>query len=313
MRPLLEVSRADLRRYVAEQHLAFREDSSNNDLGIPRNRVRHELLPYLEREFSPGVAAVFAREAVIARDDEDRLNTEAIDLAASIVLTNESSCEVDAAALSRIHRALASRVARLTLSRLAAGRFLGYEHVERFLRFVAEGPPGAVVSLPGQRAVHRGATVVLGPEGPRRRPKELSNSFRVPLSIPGEVTLDNGDGWAISAEHLEAAEWAQTYWRARGPVVVVAMGPLSLPLAVRSRRAGDRFSPLGLGRRRKKLQDFLVNRKVPREARDGLPLVVDGDDRIVWVVGESVAEDFRVTDPSQGVILLKVRRLGGPG
>jgi tRNA(Ile)-lysidine synthase len=56
------------------------------------------------------------------------------------------------------------------------------------------------------------------------------------------------------------------------------------------------------------LQDFLVDRKVPRDERDALPLVVDGRDRIVWVVGQSVAEDFRVADPSQGVLLLKVRR-----
>jgi hypothetical protein len=56
------------------------------------------------------------------------------------------------------------------------------------------------------------------------------------------------------------------------------------------------------------LQDFLVDRKVARVDRDALPLVVDGRDRIVWVVGQSVAEDFRVTDPSQGVLLLKVRR-----
>jgi hypothetical protein len=61
------------------------------------------------------------------------------------------------------------------------------------------------------------------------------------------------------------------------------------------------------------LQDFLVDRKVRREDRDAVPLVVDAHDRIVWVVGQSVAEDFRVTDPSQGVILLKVRHLGGVG
>ena len=79
------------------------------------------------------------------------------------------------------------------------------------------------------------------------------------------------------------------------------------------RRPGDRFRPLGLPGTAKKLQDFLVDRKVPREDRDSLPLVVDGDDRIVWVVGQSVAEDFRVTEPSQGVILLKARRLGGLG
>jgi tRNA(Ile)-lysidine synthase len=92
----------------------------------------------------------------------------------------------------------------------------------------------------------------------------------------------------------------------------VAAGRLELPLAVRTRRAGDRFRPLGAPGARK-LQDFFVDRKVPRAERDTVPLVVDGRDRIVWVVGESVAEEFRVTDPTQAVILLKVRHLGGPG
>jgi tRNA(Ile)-lysidine synthase len=92
----------------------------------------------------------------------------------------------------------------------------------------------------------------------------------------------------------------------------VAAAGLALPLVVRSRRPGDRFRPLGAPGVRK-LQDFLVDRKVPREERDGLPIVVDGRDRIVWVAGQAVAEDFRVTDPSQGVLLLTIRRLGGSG
>ena len=60
----------------------------------------------------------------------------------------------------------------------------------------------------------------------------------------------------------------------------------------------------------RKLQDFLVDRKVPRAKRDRLPLVVDGRDRIVWVVGHTVADDYRVTDPKEAVLLLKVRYLG---
>ena len=91
------------------------------------------------------------------------------------------------------------------------------------------------------------------------------------------------------------------------------VGRAKLPLAVRSRQPGDRFNPPGLGGRSKKLQDYLVDRKVPRAERDLLPLVVDDDNRIVWVVGHGVAEDFRVTGPSHGVISLKARRLGGEG
>jgi tRNA(Ile)-lysidine synthase len=310
IRPLIDISRADLRQYAADRALAFRTDLSNADLSIPRNRVRHELLPYLEREFSPGISRVLAREAAMARDDENRLQQEAIDFARSIVLrTTGGKIEVDASALRSLHSALAARVARHALSMLAPGRFFGFDHVHRLLQF-ADAAEGEAVDLPGQRAVRSGRVIVLGPPAPRRRDSGLENSFRFPLSIPGEVTLDN-QGWAVSAERVDSLGPAGP-GPARAAEVVVAADPLTLPLAVRSRRRGDRFRPLGL-RHRKKLQDFLVDRKIPREIRDSLPLVVDGQDRIVWVVGESVAEDFRVTEPSRGVIFLKARRLGGLG
>lgn len=82
-------------------------------------------------------------------------------------------------------------------------------------------------------------------------------------------------------------------------------------LAVRNRRPGDRFSPSGLGGR-KKLQDFFVDRKIARQNRDSVPLVVDEIDRIVWVAGYAMDEAFRVTDPAQPVVILRIKRLGGP-
>lgn len=81
-------------------------------------------------------------------------------------------------------------------------------------------------------------------------------------------------------------------------------------LAVRNRRPGDRFSPIGLGGR-KKLQDFFVDRKIARQDRDAVPLVVDETDRIVWVAGYALDEAFRVTDPAQPVVILRIKRFGG--
>jgi tRNA(Ile)-lysidine synthase len=81
-------------------------------------------------------------------------------------------------------------------------------------------------------------------------------------------------------------------------------------LSVRNRRPGDRFRPLGLGGR-KKLQDFFVDKKVARPLRDLVPLVVDKEDRIVWVAGHTIDEDFRVTDPAQAVIVLRLKVRGG--
>jgi tRNA(Ile)-lysidine synthase len=329
VRPLLDISRAELRTYVAEHGFDYRVDATNADVSIPRNRVRHELIPYLEREFSPGIVAVLAREAAIAREDEDRLQKEAIDLAASVVLGGSDGLRVEAEALRLLHPALAARVARIALARLAGSRFVGFDHVDAFLDFARNGAAGSALSLPGQQVLHRGSSVLLRPEPRRgsgspksRKDERGGNSFRFPLSIPGEVTLTT-QGWAISAEPLDGppdgsrpergVKGRVEGWRARGDTVAVSASALALPLAVRTRRPGDRFRPLGLGGTGKKLQDFLVDRKVARDVRDLLPLVVDSADRIVWVVGESVGEDFRVTGPSRGVILLKARRLGGEG
>ena len=79
---------------------------------------------------------------------------------------------------------------------------------------------------------------------------------------------------------------------------------------MRNRRPGDRFRPVGLGGG-KKLQDFFVDRKVARDRRDMVPLVVDETDRIVWVAGHAIDEEFRVTDPAQAVIILRLKALGG--
>ena len=86
-------------------------------------------------------------------------------------------------------------------------------------------------------------------------------------------------GWTVSAQ-AESEKGDRSFSAAAVSVAAV----MKLPLAVRSRKPGDRFRPLGMGGQQK-LQDFLVDRKVSRSERDTLPLVVDSDDRIVWVVG----------------------------
>jgi tRNA(Ile)-lysidine synthase len=302
VRPLLEIGRDELRRYVAAHGLSFREDASNLDVTIARNRIRHELLPLLVAH-SPGIVRVLARNASLAAADEAYLEQAAIDLAGSIVLRHESGAEVDAEALGALPPVLGSRVARLALETVAAGRFIGFQHIQRFLA-IAAGPDAPAVAFPGQRVARRGGKVVLETV---RQP--FSNSLRFLLSIPGEVAFG---AWALTAFPGGEAE-AHPLPPARGEAAVVAASGLRLPLAVRTRRRGDRFRPLGMGGRGRKLQDFLVDRKVARAERDRLPLVVDRDDRIVWVVGQSIAEDFRVTAPQRGVILLKARRLGGVG
>lgn len=325
IRPLLDIRREELRAYLRDIGEPFREDASNENIAIPRNRVRHELIPYLHRFFNAGASDVLAREATLARHDEEFLNAEAIELASRIVLTDGlGAVRIDSRALRDAPVALASRVALAALERQAGGRPVAFEHVERLLELATEGKR-STISMPGQQATHNGDAIILtahsprpsalGPltaDGPRpSAPGPTANSFAFSLSIPGEVLL-GAQRLAVCAEKLPGPAARLRKWKARESEVGVAPEAVRLPLAVRNRRPGDRFRPLGAPGVRK-LQDFLVDRKVPRLERDTLPLVVDANDRIVWVVGQAVAEDFRVTDPSRGVLLLKVRYLGGPG
>ena len=314
VRPLLDVPRENLRAYLRALDETFREDGSNADLTVPRNRIRHELLPYLRQHFSARVTDVLAREAASAQQDEQYLEAGARELAASMVSGPETgSLVLNAAALTAAPSALATRIARAALERGAGDRPVSYDHICGLLRLAAQAADGSL-SLPGQVAVRTGLSLTLqsslAPRIPSLGGSDV-NSFAVSLSIPGEVHLAP-QRLAVGAEKLAGSAARLRTWGARDTEVGVAPEAVQLPLAVRSRRPGDRFRPLGAPGVRK-LQDFLVDRKVPRFERDTLPLVVDANDRIVWVVGQSVAEDFRVTDPSRGVLLLKVRRLGGPG
>jgi tRNA(Ile)-lysidine synthase len=308
IRPLLDVGREELRAFLAEQQEPFREDETNADVAIPRNRVRHELIPLLRARFSAAVAGVLAREAELARRDEDFLQQQAIDLASRIVLSeNEHEIRVAVAPMAAAHAALSSRAARTLLDRFAGGRAIAFHHIERVLELAQRTSDGAV-SLPGQEVVRAGETLRIRPAPGRL--KAPANSFVFSLSIPGEVT---SDGWTLTAREAGPDRpVAASKWMGRAAQVGIAGAPLALPLAVRNRRPGDRFRPLGAPGKRK-LQDFLVDRKVPRVVRDVLPIVVDARDRIVWVPGQAVAEEFRVSDASQAVILLTMRGLGLSG
>ena len=304
IRPLLDVGRLELHGYADAAGLEYRTDLSNDDVSIPRNRVRHDLLPHLQR-YSGNIAGILSREAAIARADHEFLEQAAIDRAASIVLRENGTIALHVPELMTLHPALRSRVVRHAVELAAPASAAGFEHIEGLLDLACRRD-GDRVKLPGTWAIKQGDRVMFSATAPS---VGFSNSFRFPLSIPGEVELS---GWAITASRCDSGSWAGPLV-ARADHAVLPDARLRPPLWIRSRRPGDRFRPIGMGGRGRKLQDYLVDRKVPRDHRDALPLVVDRDDRIIWVVGHGVAEDFRVTAPDLGVILLKARRLGGLG
>lgn len=148
IRPLLDVRRAEVEAWLRERSIAWREDESNQDRSIPRNEVRHGILPGLAAAFGDGVVDVLARQATLSRDDADWFEAAATEMAARLVLLEDGAVTVEQAALGALHPALARRVVLAALRRGAGGRFVGFEHVEAVLGL---GSGAGGIDLPGQR------------------------------------------------------------------------------------------------------------------------------------------------------------------
>ncbi len=310
IRPLLHVSRSELRAYLAGRGQSFREDETNKDLSVTRNRVRHELIPFLQEKFSPSIVDVLARAAAIARGDAEWLDAAVNEIAPTIVMYHEGSVSVDAVALDRQPPAVARRIARRALEHVAH-RSVGFDHVERFLSLAkGAGREATDADFPGCRVERRGTGLTVGPPRPRSSVPLGRGQFSYELEMPGEVRVPEA-GLVISAHPASREEIPETL-EARGGTIAVAAGELSAPLIVRNWQPGDVVRPLGLVGRRK-LQDFFVDRKVVRSERHRVPSVTDTRRGIVWVVGHTVADDFRVTPSTKGVLILKARKIGEAG
>lgn len=311
VRPLLDVSRAELREYLEEIGEPWREDLTNADHAIPRNRIRHNVLPQL-REVNAQADAALSRAAEILRTDAAFLDGLANEAATRLVRIEASAAGaagavqrvvIDASELTKLPLALRRRVALRALETANPSRSYGLEEAQLLCEAAAGGAGASLTGLDMERF---GADVVLVSRKVPRVPKvpgvPSADQFELQLDIPGAVDAPHGR-WTLSASGPIPRHEASI---AAGQVMVDA-GTLSRGLIVRPRRPGDRLYPLGAPGR-KKVQDVFVDRKIPRDDRDREPIVTDEMGRIVWVAGQVLAAPFRVTPLTTTVVVLTLRR-----
>jgi tRNA(Ile)-lysidine synthase len=304
IRPLLECRRQDLAADLAARAEPFRDDASNRDLRIARNRLRAELMPVIER-IAPGGVRALARFAALAAADERWLEHEARNWASSAIRMRGDGVEVlQADALRAMPPALARRVVRDTLDRVTAGRVPGSRHIAAVCDLAQSDQTRARADLSGATAERVGAEIIVRRVTTGRHADPVVPPFERPLPVPGDTPVPEA-GVIISV--AEGRGGADTVLSGHGRRVVLAAGSVTLPLTVRNRRDGDRMKPLGAPGRRK-LQDLFVDRKVARHDRDRVPVVVDGTGRIVWVAGVAMADECRVTRPEAGVVILELKQ-----
>ncbi|HHE41446.1 MAG TPA: hypothetical protein ENL12_02235, partial [Dehalococcoidia bacterium] len=296
VRPLLVLSRRETEEYCVALGLEPREDLSNLSPDFLRNRVRHELLP-LVRQMNQQFDDALLRLSAAARQDDDFLEREADTAWRRLVTVAPSHVCLDVPAFRSVAPALQARLVQRVFAALAGDtRDLTAAHI------------CAVQSLAfaqGGKVVRVARDIVWRREGDRllaflegfdpSAGRFLMPDEPVPLNIPGETWVP---GWRVAAVIGDGTDMSSS----PGVAAVFDADRVGRKLTVRRRRRGDRMQPLGMGGT-KKLQDVLVDCKVPAVARDTVPIVCSGDD-IVWVVGCRIDERFKVLPSTRSVLRL---------
>ena len=326
IRPLLEVSRADILAYAAEQGLQPRADASNADLTYLRNRLRHEVLPLLET-LNPNIRQTLARTADVLRADAEALDAVGTAALAQVMRPSPPGTVVlNRRAWEQLPLALKRYVIRAAVRRIRpALRDLSYAHIVGAMTVAEGGRTGARASLPGGLALRVGYdTLIVGEAGaaevsgdaPALDPSRPGLSFRA-----GQVAEYVSGEWCFSARPLQPADEVAALLA--DPLCAVLWVPENATMALRTRRPGDRFHPRGLGGHSQKLADTLIALRVPAPWRERVPLLTV-DDAIAWLVVPTptgvrgrVAESFAMPDLSPGArtgvgVVVCWRRLGQP-
>jgi tRNA(Ile)-lysidine synthase len=279
IRPLIDVTRAEVEQYLRTRHIPWREDATNQDLSFARNRIRHDLLPQLTREWNPQLPETLARLADLAYEEEK----------VGQVPDLSPANELQFSTLSTLPRAVARRLIRRAIATAKGDlRRIDFDHVE------------AVFEI--QRTLHLpGVTVTKSFDWLRFAPPSVPTPCP-PREIhpPGKYPSPDGlsqicvdiahisDSNACATLKVEAC-WFQSF----------------SPLVLRGWQPGDHYRPAGQSRDHK-IQEMFQKARVPSWRRASWPILTSGD-KILWSRQFGVAGEFAV--PDEKATFLRIREL----
>jgi tRNA(Ile)-lysidine synthase len=312
IRPLLDITREETTSYCQEHQLAPRIDSSNLSLSFFRNRLRLQLLPLL-RQYNPSVDQALLRLADIAKEDNAFIEQQASELWDEVARQENNAIYLDRKQVASLPIALQRQLLRAAVTRLAGDvRDIEAIHIEA-ARGLLDKPVGKRISLPHGLICQGGydelaiATTAKQSQLPPCPFSPLSGEF--PLEMPGETVFP---GWKVLASvvrgRVASQSWRDTLSASEGTcqsnlVAHFDFHKTGSELFARQRQPGDRFQPLGMNMP-KKLQEFMVDAKIPRSWRGHIPIVCSPQ-QIIWVVGWRIDDRVKVTEASKEILRLE--------
>jgi tRNA(Ile)-lysidine synthase len=296
IRPLLDCSRDLIGEYLKRQNASYRDDSSNTDLKHARNRIRRELIPYLQANFNPQLIPAIAREVHLTRETWSFIESHAADAYANLHSQAEEGISLKISEFQKLHPALQKEVLRKALKEcLGSIRGISSVHIHSLLSLCKMTRAGTQIHIPhGGIAIRQFDDLILMKHTP-----QTTAAYAYPLDLPGEcevAEIQTKFRCTIAANPDSSIIKQDFYTKA-----FLEQSVLPKFLIIRSRIPGDRYG--GPGHR--KVKKMLIEHRIPRLQRSLLPMIVAEND-VIWIPGFPPARAYEVKQGSSSCILVEM-------
>ncbi|MEK6622870.1 MAG: tRNA lysidine(34) synthetase TilS [Planctomycetota bacterium] len=303
IRPLLFTWRKEIIQYLKDEQLGYRTDESNHETTYLRNKIRLNLIPLLESQYNPNIKNTLNQLCRIFSENNEYLSSEAKKALKSATIQGDRERHViDARFLMTQPKILQHRVIQEVMNNLRIPlKEITYEHYTTILDGIVKAGRMRRFQLPGKLCIqyerHR---LHFSKESPPKPDMPLLSE--IPVRIPGTTSVSSLG--QLSAEILEIHDISPDVFKKTKTKneEMFDLESITHPLGIRGRKKGDVISPLGVNGH-KKLKELFIDRKIPVEERNAMPIVVMNG-RPVWVVGVCIDNGVKVTSHTKKILKL---------
>lgn len=304
IKPLLNIWREEIEAYCSEKGLNPNIDKSNFTLKYTRNRIRNELIPYLERHFNDSIKSTLFETINLISDDHKFIN-KIVDatLDKLIIESGEEYLDLDIKELYNEDISIRRRIIRKSILKVKGNLDGIYQKhinilIDAINNEVESDETGKDYHLPGELVCRVEYKVI------SFRTEDWYNynsDYNKVINDLGEYLLSDGNCFELKMFNINEIDWKKV---SEDNIVFIDFDKINWPLLLRHRKDGDRFKPLNMDGS-KKVKDFFIDEKVPKHIRDRIPILVDAEGRIIWIVGERIDDRFKITSKTQNILMLK--------
>ncbi len=310
IRPLINIWRSEIESYIILNELDYCKDPTNADTKYNRNKIRHEIIPFLEKSYPNLKDRIWNMAEVLSSDEEiiEKQLSEIFIRICQMPSPNLICCDTEK--FLETHVGFQRRLLRKAVFSINDEvRDVSYQVIDRAIKFIKENFSGKIDLINNLILETTDTKFYIFPRG-----INWCEAYFPQMGINEEICIHAigdykfGNNWILKVEildHRDAIEY-QSEDEYSGWIDFDQIG--GFPIYLGTRKNGDQFKPLGMDKGSIKINKIFINEKLAKAAREQWPLLRTLTKELVWIPGFRPSDTFKISDNTKLILKLKLEK-----